>query len=301
MIKKYRSWRVKPGKRWLAEIIEFIFIIVPILFVAHTFILNKYKVPTGSMETTMLVGELFIASKYADLWLRPLKHGDIISFNDPNYTYSENPIKHWIEMYVWGPTNLTKRLIGMPGDHIEGKIEDGKPVVYRNGIKLDEPYVNKYPLMPVATIQNASLQDLALGLAQYKLRSYDPARSFADQPFYTIKPQSTCVIPNVPQLQVHIPQTPIDLYGTNMSSDIFDVQLGQNEYWAMGDNRLGSWDSRGWGKLNGDLIHGRILFRVFSVAPRFDNDESWMIIDLLKHPIDFWKGIRWARSLQWVS
>ena len=295
MVKNYRIWRKQPGKKWLAEIVEFIFVILPIIFVLHTFILNKYKVPTGSMETTMLVGELFIASKYADLWMRPLKHGDIISFNDPNFVYSDNAVKHWIEIYVWGPSNWTKRLIGMPGDHIEGKIEDGKPVVYRNGEKLDEPYVNKYPLMPVATKQNPSLQDLALGLARYSMRSYDPQRSFDDQPFYDINAQTICVIPNVPQLQIHEPQTPIDLYGTRMS-DTFDVHLGENEYWAMGDNRLGSWDSRGWGKLSGDLIHGRILFRVFSI----DSDESWMIIDLLKHPINFWKKIRWGRSLQWV-
>ena len=41
-------------------------------------------------------------------------------------------------------------VIGVPGDHIKGVIEDGKPVVYVNGKKLDEQaYINKYPLILV--------------------------------------------------------------------------------------------------------------------------------------------------------
>ena len=64
----------------------------------------------------------------------------------------------------------------------------------------------------------------------------------------------------------------------------------------MGDNRRGSFDSRGWGVLKGDLIHGRILFRLWSS----DSDESWWILDLIKHPIDFWKRMRWSRCLNVV-
>ena len=72
---------------------------------------------------------------------RDLKHGEIITFNDPLYPYSDNYFVNLWQRYVWGPSNWTKRVIGIPGDHIQGKIEDGKPVVYLNGSKLDEPYV----------------------------------------------------------------------------------------------------------------------------------------------------------------
>lgn len=47
-------------------------------------------------------------------------------------------------------------------------------------------------------------------------------------------------------------------------SDIFDVALGKDEYWCMGDNRLGSFDSRGFGRVHRSLIHGRIVFRLLS-------------------------------------
>ena len=48
-------------------------------------------------------------------------------------------------------------------------------------------------------------------------------------------------------------------------SDIFDVTLGEDEYWCMGDNRMGSFDSRGFGVVKKWMIHGKILFRIFSL------------------------------------
>ena len=83
----------------------------------------------------MLVGERFFADKFTPLF-GSIKHGDIISFNDPNFDYSDNYMIDLFQRYVWGPANWTKRVIGMPGDHIESKMEDGKPVTYRNGEKV---------------------------------------------------------------------------------------------------------------------------------------------------------------------
>src|SRR4030095_10404314 len=97
------------------------------------------------METTMLVGERFFADKLSYNFRKPY-HGEIIAFNDPEFTYAEGYFHNLFHRYVWGPSNWTKRVIGIPGDTIMGCIEDGKPVVYRNGEKLDEAYINKYPL-----------------------------------------------------------------------------------------------------------------------------------------------------------
>ena len=57
---------------------------------------------------------------------------------------SDNKLKRLFEEYVWGPSNWTKRVIGVPGDIVEGKVEDGHPVVYLNSKKLDESYLNTY-------------------------------------------------------------------------------------------------------------------------------------------------------------
>ncbi|MCA9352926.1 signal peptidase I [Patescibacteria group bacterium] len=43
-------------------------------------------------------------------------------------------------------------------------------------------------------------------------------------------------------------------------------KLGENEYFAMGDNRQRSLDSRSWGVLPGDLIVGKTFLRLFPLA-----------------------------------
>lgn len=298
MIQKIRAWFNKPNKSTVHSWIEAAVVVLPIAFLLRTFGYGLYQVPSESMETTMLVGERFIADKFT-VWFTPIKRGDIISFNDPLYRYSKNSFMNAWQRYVWGPSNWTKRVIGIPGDRVEGKIEDGKPVVYLNGVKLEESYVNTMPLIYVYK-QVPTVQDLYLGNCEMSLRSCDPSKPYDQQPYYTFNPATIVDPKGQPEGKNLIwdaankrafsyPDVPLD-----NGNDIFDVTLGDDEYWVMGDNRKGSYDSRGWGKLPGKLIHGRIIFRILSI----DSDESWMIIDLLKHPIDFWKKVRWNRSFE---
>lgn len=311
--------KVKRNQSFLSQVREVIFLLC-IVFLIRTFGFGLYQVPTGSMETTMLVGERFFADKFTYLFRNP-KQGDIISFNDPLYDYSENTFKRLFQHYVWGPQNWTKRIIGLPGDHVQGKIENGKPVVYVNGKKLNEPYLNKYPLLKILQADPATLkqrfdkelqsrginpmlvnfdQELRRGMFA-EFRSYDPDKSFENQPFYKINPDR--VIRNAQgNLVFRNPQTPepiqyISFLHKNASPDEFDVQLGDNEYWLMGDNRRGSKDSRFIGPVDGDLIHGRILFRILSI----DSSQGWLILDILSNPIAFLKKVRWNRCLQFVK
>lgn len=295
------TWFRKPNKSTIEQWIETILIVVPAAFLIRTFGYGLYQVPSESMETTMLVGERFLADKFT-IWFRPIQHGDIISFDDPTYQYSKNSLINVWQRYVYGPSNWTKRVIGIPGDHIQGKIEDGKPVVYRNGQKLDEPYVNTYPLIYLWKNVVPSIQDRYLGNYDVTLRSFDPQMPYDKQPFYTINPalildlqqqgeQNEFVYYAAQHRALKYPAMPLA-----NGNDVFDVHLGSHEYWAMGDNRLGSYDSRGWGKLHDSLIHGKIKFRLFSI----DSDESWLFLDLLKNPIQFWHKIRWSRCMQSV-
>jgi signal peptidase I len=311
-------------------------VLLLIVFLIRTFGFGLYQVPTGSMETTMLVGERFFADKFSYLFTKPQRN-EIIALNDPTYTYSSNPLVRLYQEYVgwpiwpFGPVNFTKRIIGIPGDHVEGKIEDGKPVVYLNGTKLDEPYLNKYPLIQVLDRDRSDIYN-----ARLDWRSYDPTKPFGpEQPFYGafIRQQRMIYAKELPADLLHYlaaanatitpegtillePGKPITAgeagsinpvgqavqaggrqgKSTWTDSDIFDVYLGDNQYWLMGDNRRGSKDSRYFGPVDGRLIHGKILYRIWSI----DSDESWWIIDLIKHPIDFWQRMRWNRFFQRV-
>lgn len=321
--------RQKKQTGFIAEMRQISFVLI-VVFLIRTFIFGLYQVPTGSMETTMLVGEFFFADKFTYLFSKP-QRGHVISLNSPLFKYSENSAKRLFQEYVWGPQNLTKRIIGVPGDLVEGKIENGKPVIYLNNKKLDEPYLNKYPLITVWRTDPRQLakttQNEALSLiSQNKLtpeqfedyfndnlsrnivrKSYDPAFSYQDQPFYRINEKfvakdATHGTPDVVYPGAIIVESkfgqevPKEFMNYWDRTDVFRVKLGENQYWLMGDNRLNSADSRVFGPVDGRLIHGRILFRIFSV----DSDQSWIIVHMIKHPLDFIQRIRWNRALQLV-
>jgi signal peptidase I len=277
---------------FLKTILEIVFVVLPVVFLIRTFGFGAYVVPTGSMETTLLTGESFIADKLS-YWMRDPEYGEIVAFNDPLYQYSSNKLLKNVQNFVWGPTNWTKRIIGKPGDHVQGKIEDGHPVIYRNGIKLVEPYVNAYPLIYVWKQDPRVLLTKPSAGDEPVPKSYDPAIALSSnkQPFYRINPD-WLYLSSQGEPMISYPGTAIE-----KNLDEFDKHLGPTSYWVMGDNRLGSGDSRMWGPLDRSLIHGRIVYRVASL----DTDESWWIIDLLKHPIDFWKRVRWHRCFQVVD
>jgi signal peptidase I len=279
------TWYKRPNKHPIADLLESLIIILPTVFLIKTLIFGLYQVPTCSMETTMLVGERFFADKLTPYFSMP-KRGEIISFNTPEHAYSNNKFINFAQQYFdWRIVNWTKRVIGIPGDHVQGKIEDGKPAVYLNGEKLHEPYLNKYPIIFVPIAPH-----------EFTHRTYDPSKALDDQPFYRFTPTEIArgkmyagpefmLEPGVPTINHR-----------HKDIDVYDIHLQENEYWMMGDNRQGSKDSRFIGPINlqKNIWHGKILFRIWSI----DSNHSWWILDLLAHPIDFWTRVRWSRCLQ---
>ena len=181
---------------------------------------------------------------------------------------------------------------------------------------------NKYPLMQVwkqdpqvlfdsvkkeiqekfgrTGVDQATLEKFVAQKLDCSPRSYDPSVGYDEQPFYRIDPK------RIVSPELTLPQTPIRSDGIDIQvregenfwngSDRFSVHLGADEYWCMGDNRLGSRDCRSFGPFKEEWIRGRILFRIWSM----DSTESWWIVDLIKNPIDFWQRIRWSRFFQMV-
>jgi len=287
---------------------EVIFLLL-IVFTVRTFGFGLYQLPpSGSMATTMLDGERYVSDKCTVLFTT-IKRGDIVTMNEPTFKFSSNPAVYLFQKYVWGPSNWTKRVIGVPGDVVKGIVENGKTVVYRNGKKLHEPYVNKYPLIQVwrknpAELKKLLQQNSSINLGQFVgLKTYDPNEPFDKQPFQNINKNRIFTDTEGKPVLLY-PSTPLPATGTRITKgksywgngDEFYVKLGKNQYWVMGDNRLGSHDSRAFGPIDGSCIHGRILFRLFSV----DSDELWQMWDFIKNPIDFCKRIRWNRLFQRV-
>ena len=315
MIGKYKDWHKKKNDNstWWDHIKEFGTLLI-VVFLIRTFVFGLYQVPTGSMEVTMLVGDRFFADKFT-LYFRPLQRGDIIAFNDPTFNYSKNFFMHYIEMYVWGPTNWTKRIIGIPGDRVKGVVEDGKPVIYLNDKKLDEPYLNKWPIVGYWKIPPYKIRSEREMHESFVFKSFDPALPFNSplQPFYKMQlnqvvfdanDQPLIEWPSTASKNERLEAQKLDGLPAAPSqgnywncSDEFSIELGKNEYWCMGDNRRGSKDCRYLGPIKGELIHGRIIWRLWSI----DSDESFWVFDLIKHPIEFWSRVRWNRFFQQVK
>jgi signal peptidase I len=111
----------------LPAVQSLLFLLISSLFVM-TFTMQPIRIPSASMEPTLLVGDFLLMNKEAAAtnpsWLMPqagIERGDVIVFHDP----VDDPSVH-----------LVKRVVGLPGDRIH--LRDG--VVYVNGVALKEPY-----------------------------------------------------------------------------------------------------------------------------------------------------------------
>jgi len=284
------SWR-----QWLEALI----IAGSVAIVLRYFVFGLYHVPTGSAEPTILVGDRVWGNKLA-YWFDEVKRGDQVIFEDPRFKFDEsNWVKTVWQKYVGlpipllgveaGPINMVKRVIAVPGDWIEGRVEeDGHTAIYINDKKLGEPYVNPYPLIWL---------DKKVGFIPFFAKrsvpdgfwcTYVPNKSFEDQPYYNMKRSEVIAIPGYSHLRPpHVP----------CKKDVFGpVKVPVNKYWVMGDSRQNSHDSRWFGFLDKKFIQGRLSFIIYSV----DSLESFWMFELIKTPISFWtKAIRWNRFFKW--
>ena len=144
-----------------------------------------------------------------------------------------------------------------------------------------------------------SIRRSSLGKSPLVTRSFDPSLPYEKQIFYRMSKARVMSFKGEPVLDhAGTPFYPSEDYPREQKgksfwtkSDIFYVELGDGQYWVMGDNRRGSSDSRWFGPIDGRLIHSRIMYCIWSI----DTTESWWILDLLKNPIDFWRRVRWSR------
>ncbi|MDR2035122.1 MAG: signal peptidase I [Coriobacteriales bacterium] len=107
--------------RAIAEFAVALAIAVGLVWVTKTFVMEPYEVPTGSMETTIKVGDKLLAEKIS-LNFSPVKSGDIVVFADK----------------VMPGRVLVKRVIATGGQTVD--LRDG--LVYVDGNPLYEPYTH---------------------------------------------------------------------------------------------------------------------------------------------------------------
>jgi len=246
----------KPEKKreTATEFIASVALVLVVGLFIITFNLQAFEIPSSSMENTLLIGDHVFVDRVSLAprapWTGPLvpyrqiRHGDIVVFLSP------------VEPGLY----VVKRIIGIPGDRIH--LRDG--VVYRNGQKLEEPYV----------LRNA--------------RSYN---EYLDN-FPSVPPSMAAGVNPVwyEQMPKHIQNG--------------DLVVPPESYFAMGDHRDVSYDGRYWGFIPRENIIGRPMFIYWSFETPADQYHKTSIPDrlafVLRVVVHFPTQTRWRRMLKLV-
>ena len=115
----------------LRENIEAILVAIVIALFIRTFVVQAFKIPSGSMKQTLLIGDHILVNKFAYGVKIPYLHKTLIPIDNPQrgdivvFRYPVDPSKDFI-----------KRVIGIPGDVVE--IRDKK--LYINGQRVNHDY-----------------------------------------------------------------------------------------------------------------------------------------------------------------
>jgi signal peptidase I len=199
-----------------------------IALVIRTFLFQPFNIPSGSMKATLLVGDYLFVSKYSYgyshyslpfspplfsgriLGSEPTR-GDVIVFRPPHNT----------------STDFIKRLIGLPGDHIQMK----------DGLL----YINDTP------VKRERLSDF---VGEYACRSAptEPVKRWKE------------TLPNGVSYES---LDCVDSSGFPDNTKVYEVPQGT--FFMMGDNRDDSEDSRVWGYVPFENLVGRAQMIFFSV------------------------------------
>lgn len=230
---------------------------VAIYLVIRTLFVEAYRIPSGSMIPTLLVGDWLFVNK--------LVYGPTIPFTNSHLPGYADPKRNDVVVFV-SPTQidqpedpnptLVKRLVGMPGD-----------TLYMRGGML---YVNGLPQRQ--------------GFAS-TTNHVDPSEANSTSELFswqhTIEVKSSR-FGSPPALATH------DNWGP--------LLIPAAHYFMMGDNRYCSKDSRYWGVVPRDNVRGRPLIVYYSYRPGpSEGDTPTCNPDTSDRPLPALTDIRWGR------
>jgi signal peptidase I len=217
------------GMRQWWELIKSILGMLLIFFGVRQFLVEAYRIPSGSMIPTLLVGDWLFVNK--------LRYGPAIPFTNtllPGYAEPhrgevivfESPFQADEKELGNDPTpTLVKRMVGMPGDTLHMR----QGLLYVNGIAQRQGY-------------GAATADPAIGNESHPLYAWQARIALHQSRFGA-----------APALPTH------DNWGP--------LVIPSGHYFMLGDNRYDSKDSRYWGPVPRQNVRGRPLFVYYSYEP----------------------------------
>lgn len=210
---------------WWLEYTAGLFPVIAIVFLLRSFLFEPFRIPSGSMLPTLHVGDFILVNKY-DYGLRlPVVNTKILEVGAPKrgdvivFRYPVDPSIDYI-----------KRVIGVPGDTVEYR----NKVLYINGVeqKLAAPR----DFIDDNTMVTLTEYDETLGDVTH-LTAFDHRRPAWVPEGAISKKESSC----------------------SYNQTGFVCKVPEGHYFAMGDNRDNSEDSRYWGFVPDENLVGRAV------------------------------------------
>jgi signal peptidase I len=139
---------------WIWDWAKSIVVALVVWFFLRTFLVEAFRIPSGSMENTLLIGDFLFVNKALYGAEVPVIHKRLPAVREPR----RNDILVFDSVEEEG-LKVVKRLIGMPGDTLS--MENGE--LYRNGQRVNEPYaVHSDPTRSEDPIQRAKMREWQL-------------------------------------------------------------------------------------------------------------------------------------------
>ncbi|HWS11191.1 MAG TPA: signal peptidase I [Rhodocyclaceae bacterium] len=228
-----RKKRPKDAKDpWWVEYGASFFPVILIVFVLRSFVVEPFKIPSGSMIPTLVVGDFILVNKYVYGIRLPIINRKIIELGQPQrgdvmvFRYPEDPSVDYI-----------KRVVGLPGDTVSYQNKRLKI----NGVEV-----------PLRKAGDYLHKDRLYYTPQYveQLGKVE---------------HSILIEPEAPPFVPHSMQFPLkDKCHYNSEGLACEVPAGH--YFVMGDNRDASSDSRVWGFVPDQNIVGRAFLIWFNFS-----------------------------------
>lgn len=201
------------------------FPVIVVVFLIRSFWVEPFKIPSGSMKPTLLVGDFILVNKYVYgirlpvlnkkvIDIRPLARGDVVVFR-----YPADPSVDYI-----------KRVVGLPGDKIAYR---GKRITV-NGEAV--------PVQGSGYYTDAELNFLRLPTFTERLGS---------------RSHQMMIVPAQPPVDLAQVRQFAHRGNCEYNDDGFSCTVPAGHYFMMGDNRDQSSDSRYWGFVPDDHVKGR--------------------------------------------
>lgn len=218
-----------------------LFPIILFVFIFRSFIIEPFRIPSGSMMPTLLSGDFIAVTKWSYGLKNPLTNKIFFKTNEPKrgdvivFKYPEDP-----------KVDFIKRIVGMPGDTIT--------------------YINKTIYLKKACIDEQCSNDF-IEISKEMLGDYMIADSLGYQEKYQ---QYSENLDGIKHDILINPQAlePIPYYYRQEGQNFATWVVPEGNYFVMGDNRDNSRDSRFWGFVSKDAIVGKTIGIWLSLGER---------------------------------